>query len=223
MEQTENGKCIELDLYCSPLQRRLWLLAQALAKLPLAEALVLASKAESFLTNGVGEPTLHADAALADAPRQSALVVDASSHGENPDGKAGPPSREAAAPLTPPAGDIDRQTLFARLAQGATNPELAKEFGLTQRQIQGFRMQTARPRSVEAPTAADEIVRFLRREGDVVVGAGENQFIVNGRFRMTLDELTERANRIRARRGKSLFPSVVSAAACAVASLGAMS
>jgi hypothetical protein len=221
MGQAEHDYCTEPDLDCAPIQRRLWLLTQAMAKFPMAEALALACKAEAFLTNGACGPTLRGDGAMAD-PSEHGALCEARSCQEALDQAAALPPAGEAAPESSQASGIDRETLFTRLAQGATNVELAKQFGLTQRQIQGFRMQMGRQKPAEAP-APDEIVRFLRREGDVVVGAGDDQFIVNGRFRMTLTELTDRANRMRARQGKSPFTKVAaSAAACAIAALGVM-
>jgi hypothetical protein len=53
--------------------------------------------------------------------------------------------------------------------------------------------------AVVSVVGADEVVRFLRQRDDVVVQTGDGAFMVNGRFRETLEELVERANRIRAR------------------------
>ena len=46
---------------------------------------------------------------------------------------------------------------------------------------------------------AEDVVRYLRQRDDVVVQTADGAFLVNGRFRETLEELVERANRIRAR------------------------
>jgi hypothetical protein len=43
------------------------------------------------------------------------------------------------------------------------------------------------------------VVRYLRQCDDVVVTAGDGAFLVNGRFREPLEQLVERANRIRTR------------------------
>lgn len=61
------------------------------------------------------------------------------------------------------------------------------------------------PKPTKPSPMVDDVVRFLRQEGDIVVRAGEHQFLVNGRFRLCLEEMTERANRMRARQGKQLF------------------
>jgi hypothetical protein len=113
-----------------------------------------------------------------------------------------------------------REQLLQRLAEGAKNAELAHQFGLSRQQVQGVRMGSAReiaarrerlshgtPASNEmsslAPTA-DDIVRYLRQQDDVVVPQG-NEFVVNGRFRLPFSELVSRANRMRRRQGKPEF------------------
>jgi hypothetical protein len=51
----------------------------------------------------------------------------------------------------------------------------------------------------------ENVVRYLRQRDDVVVPKGEDLFLVNGRFRLSSDELISRANGMRARAGKSPF------------------
>jgi hypothetical protein len=51
----------------------------------------------------------------------------------------------------------------------------------------------------------DDVVRYLRRRDDVVVPADDGTYIVNGRFRESLEELVERANRMRARQRLPVF------------------
>jgi DNA-binding Xre family transcriptional regulator len=106
------------------------------------------------------------------------------------------------------------------LARGAKNAELAHRFGLTSRQVQGIRMGAARriatrrqengtqqetKISETLPASVDDIVRFVRQQDDVVVPHGKGEFLVNGRFSLTLPELVDRANRIRFRQGKPKF------------------
>ena len=50
-----------------------------------------------------------------------------------------------------------------------------------------------------SPVSAHDVVRYLRQRDDVVVPIGDGAFLVNGRFRETLGQLVERANRMRAR------------------------
>jgi hypothetical protein len=52
---------------------------------------------------------------------------------------------------------------------------------------------------------ADDIVRYLRQQDDIVVPQGEGAFLVNGRFRLELSELVARANKMRGRQGKPEF------------------
>ena len=111
-----------------------------------------------------------------------------------------------------------RQELMARIANGAPNAELASDYGLSPRQVQGIRMVAARTKpkraqvSAEAPdrvafcaTASDEVVRYLRQQDDVVVPQGPGEFLVNGRFRMDTTDLVSRANKMRSRQGKPAF------------------
>jgi hypothetical protein len=51
----------------------------------------------------------------------------------------------------------------------------------------------------------EDVVRYLRQRDDTVVPKGEDFFLVNGRFRMSSDELISRANRMRERAGKPAF------------------
>jgi hypothetical protein len=48
--------------------------------------------------------------------------------------------------------------------------------------------------------SANDIVRYLWYHDDIIFHSGEGAYLVNGRFRETLEQLVERANRIRARR-----------------------
>jgi hypothetical protein len=51
----------------------------------------------------------------------------------------------------------------------------------------------------------DDVVRYLRRADDVVVPADDGTYIVNGRFRESLEELVKRANRMRGRQRVPVF------------------
>jgi hypothetical protein len=53
--------------------------------------------------------------------------------------------------------------------------------------------------------SAEDIVRYLRQQDDVVVPNGDGEFTVNGRFRLGLAELVERANKMRRRQAKPEF------------------
>src|SRR5215212_1587998 len=94
-----------------------------------------------------------------------------------------------------------REQLLDRLAQGAKNAELAQHFGLNARQVQGIRMGAAREIakrrervSVSEDNATisaspEDVVRYLRQQDDVVVPHAGGEFLVNGRFQLTLTEL----------------------------------
>ncbi len=66
-------------------------------------------------------------------------------------------------------------------------------------------MDAATSEAGDLPASAEEIVRYLRQQDDVVVPQDEGQFLVNGRFRLGLAELISRANRMRNRQGKPEF------------------
>jgi hypothetical protein len=51
----------------------------------------------------------------------------------------------------------------------------------------------------------DDVVRYLRRSDDVVVATNDGAYMVNGRFRESLEELVKRANRLRTRQRQPLF------------------
>jgi hypothetical protein len=60
-------------------------------------------------------------------------------------------------------------------------------------------------RSLMVLASTDDIVRYLRQQDDVVVGAGDGKQLVNGRCRPDPSELVTRANRMRERQGKPPF------------------
>jgi len=123
---------------------------------------------------------------------------------------------------------VPREEFLSAIRAGATNHQLAEAFGLTLRQANGLRIGLARrkaqaPADVETvksdrreqgealvgeetapPEFIEEVVRFLRQTGDIVVRNGEN-YLVNARLILTMTELVERANRKRLQRGRSAF------------------
>lgn len=122
-----------------------------------------------------------------------------------------------------------REQLLQRLAMGAKNAELAHEFRLTMQQVQGVRMGSGReiaarrerlshpkqlseaPKHVSEQTpntsicTADDVIRYLRQQDDVVVPQGNGEFVINGRFRLPFSEVITRANKMRRRQGKPDF------------------
>lgn len=106
------------DLLHDPIRRRAWLMAKALESHPLDKALGLARAAEAFITQSrtdPGEENSEPNIETTSADRRSGLSISAE----------------------------QREQLLQRLAAGATNAELAGEFGLSPRQVQGIRMGSA--------------------------------------------------------------------------------
>ena len=129
------------DLVENAVYRRTWLLYKALETSPIDDAIGLALAADGFVT---GSPTVQSGA---DCPIQAT---------------ADPPSGEEQ-PLEPATDAVEatitlskseavraqlpvdqRERFIERLAAGATNSELASEFGLSRKQVQGFRIGLAR-------------------------------------------------------------------------------
>jgi hypothetical protein len=197
--------------------RRLWFLYRAISDVPLDGAIELARAAEVFVTGAAPDP-------LTEDPPRDAI-------GKEPDRQA-IEERQAELPNAPVAtedstairGSVlnlteeQRDRLLTRLAAGAKNAELAAEFGLSPKQIQGIRMGSAReiarrrgqPSNAELQESVpgaiiDDIIRYLRQQDDVVVSQEDGSYLINGRFRMTTSELIMRANRMRTRQRKPAF------------------
>jgi len=195
-----------------PAWRRCWLLHKALECLPLDRAIELARTADAFVTGSRSE------SARCEAP------VDPASSGALPrSGDEQPPSTGPQTSDKHPSLALSpqqRETLLDRLARGARNSELGTEFGLSSKQIQGIRMGCARDiakrrerlsraecvdEQASVPASVDDVIRYLRQQDDVVVPQKNNEFLVNGRFQLPLEELIARANRMRGRNGKRKF------------------
>ena len=200
--------------------RRLWLLLQAARSQPFDRAIELARSAEAFLMGTAVE-------AITD---QSGPPITMPERRKGPCGRishevsmaAVEDQRTARNGLTLAKDQRDR--LLQRIVEGARNAELAGEFGLSAKQIQGFRMGCAREiarrrakldershqavdrhEQVTETASIDEIVRYLRQQDDVVVLQDDGDYLVNGRFRLSAAELTIRANRMRSRQRKLPF------------------
>jgi len=211
------------ELIRDPAARRLWMLYKAATFLPLGDALELARAAEMFVSGSRSESR----AASGDATQpHDAMQPDLQRHIVEQSAAHTSAGSEAAAHSSIPRpnrhvlGEDQRDRLLTRLAEGAKNAELALEFGLSPKQVQGFRIGSAREiarrrahtgNAFEAeqeasPTAIiDDIVRYLRQQDDVVVPQEDGGYLVNGRFRMTASELVARANRMRTRQRKPTF------------------
>lgn len=209
-----------IRLLANPPARRLWLLLEAMRSLPFDRAVELARMAEAFVAGSTVEATTReamraATTSLEDPERPKEIVNQSSTSAAVLANR--PTERDTLA-----LSNDDRDRLLERLANGARNVELAAEFGITAKQVQGLRMGCAREiarrraaladkpsdQSGEhdqhsiASTSIDEIVRYLRQQDDVVVPQEDGGYIVNGRFRMSAAELIARADRMRSRHRK---------------------
>jgi hypothetical protein len=199
------------------------MLYKAATFLPLEEALELARAAEMFVSGSRSENRAALSVAI---QPHDAMQPDLQSHIVAQSAARASAGSEAAAHSSIPRpnrhflSEDQRDRLLTRLAEGAKNAELALEFGLSPKQVQGFRIGSAREitrrrtrtgNAFEAeqeasPTAMiDDIVRYLRQQDDVVVPQEDGGYLVNGRFRMTASELVTRANRMRTRQRKPAF------------------
>jgi hypothetical protein len=190
-------------------ERRGWLLYEALRCAPLDQAIELARKADAFIlgTSEEGE--------------QARRAAQADERAIGPPSNDEPQSKERPKPKARLmlSGD-QRDRLIDRLVGGAKNAEIAAEFGLSSQQVQGVRIGSAREiatrrkRTIHTAstemtsiTSVQEVIRYLRQQDDVVVLQEDGHYLVNGRFRMSPDELVDRANRMRGRQGKPEFNS----------------
>lgn len=217
----------------NPPARRLLLLLKALQHVPFDRAIELARTAEVFVIGSSREP---ADTGVPSTTTASS-GSGAGDEIRNSLSNSEPVGKSVSAVRSSIALSIEqRESLLTRFAEGARNAELAKQFGLSPKQIQGIRMGCAREIAKRRdqlaktdeqlsetkagsdqndpmePASIDEIVRYLRQQDDVVVSQENGEFLVNGRFQMPLADLVSRANRMRERQGKPKFelPSGVS-------------
>ena len=205
-----------VDLVENSVCRRTWLLYKASKTASLNDALDLARAADEFVT-GASIVQSGADCSMepaADLPtggeRTLETAIDVVETTTTPS--------KAQVDLIQLSTD-DRERLIERLSSGATNPELASEFGLSRKQVQGLRLGLARkgtkwranseekqqPAEETCAASPDEVVRYLREQNDMVVRNGEGGYLVNGRFQMSLPDLISRANKMRNRQGKPDF------------------
>ena len=206
------------ELLCKlqdPALRRVWLLYKALECVPLDRAIDLAGMADQFFVGSPSEARIEAPRlGLAKSPQLQTAVQTPSSdlRPKNPaSDRISATDGRSKLPLSPE----QRERLLGRLTEGARNAQLATEFGLSPRQVQGIRISQARVRKrgqakepfspQNPPEPIEEVVRFLRQQDDVVVRRNDGEFLVNGRFRLNAAQLVERANRMRARHGKPAF------------------
>src|SRR4051812_4219906 len=131
-----NARMMELmDLLRQPLLRRCWLLHEAVRCAPLDRAIELAHAAEAFLsgTDGAGRRR---------ETQTTSEAVNGPDRVEAPE-SALPESVPSKAPRSPERTGLalsseQRDQLLDRIAAGATNAQLAQEFGVSPRQVQGM-------------------------------------------------------------------------------------
>ena len=198
--------------------RRLWLLYNALHCLPLDQAIELARTAEGFVMGELDPGERVATPAPAEgeavhAPEQQ------STHESLGEVAAPLPNTKAKKRPGLELTAEQREQLVVRLAEGAKNAELATQFGLSPKQVQGVRIgcareiakrreqtgASARPSESDFTFGIEEVVRYLRQQDDVVVAQENGEFLVNGRFHMAVSDLVGRANRMRSRQRKPVF------------------
>jgi hypothetical protein len=196
-------------------------LLEALRSVPYDQAIELAHAAEAFVMGSAVEIVTEQGRQSATAAAQHAEIQQLSaevSSGRRVLANAG--ARHGSLALA----DDERDRLLDRLAEGSRNAGLAAEFGISAKQVQGIRMGCAReiakrrasigdetdtPPDRDQPSTAaasiEEIVRYLRQQGDIVVPQKDREFLVNSRFRLHFNDLVARANRMRRRQGKPAF------------------
>ena len=201
--------------------RRLWLLYNALHCHPFDQAVELARAAEGFVMGELlpGEKVapegLSEVEGLGVSEQQSTrefLSEIVPGIDPLPDTKA---KKRPGLELTAEQRDL----LITRLAEGAKNAQLATQFSLSPKQVQGVRIgcareiakrreqtgASARPSESDFTFSIEEVVRYLRQQDDVVVAQENGEFLVNGRFHMAVSDLVGRANRMRSRQRKPVF------------------
>jgi hypothetical protein len=160
-------------------RRRLWLLSKALEAVPLKEALQLAQAAQDFLDGA--SPS---DVDLAISPRDP--------------GRLALPHDDTAIPLAP----------ADRLGEAAALPAIEPAplpSGVARAETSDTQEAPFASTGLVVLAGPDDVVRYLRRADDVVVATDDGAYMVNGRFRESLEELVKRANRIRTRQRQPLF------------------
>jgi hypothetical protein len=167
-----DGNVLNDDLLNDPARRRLWLIHKGLEHGPLTEALVLARAAEEFLTGGPGEFT-----PAMTRPELPLVSVD----------------HRDISPAAPSLSEVEQTQKSAPVDRIAGASPDADDLQV------GDGVPSAAFDALVSVAGVDDVVRYLRQRDDVVVRTGDGGYLVNGRFRETLEALVERANRIRAR------------------------
>jgi hypothetical protein len=184
---------MELDwIINDPVRRRWWILSKALEVVPFEEALRLARSVEDFLlAGGVGV------LATIDDPSQ---LFEAGAIGNGDALPNRQPSNAECATAAPTetaagTGEVHGSASLDQAREDSADPgDPANEPVVSP--------SVANDLAVLA--LAGDIVRYLRQRDDVVIRDGDT-YLVNGRFRESLGQLADRANRIRSRQGLPPF------------------
>ena len=102
-------------------------------------------------------------------------------------------------------------TEFPALPPANPCPAIAKPVAETASPVEPETFVTDGAREAETITGSvklasiEDVVRYLRQRDDTVVQPEAGIFVVNGRFRMSADDLASRANRMRTRDQKPAF------------------
>jgi hypothetical protein len=175
-----------------PIRRRWWILSKALEAAALEEALRLARSVEDFLLAGsVGVPS------TIDDPHQP-VAAGAIANTDAPPNRQ-PPSAECAT--------VARIEAAAGTDEGHGNTgahQPSEDTTDNNDPVNALVVSPSLGNDLAALASGDDIVRYLRQRDDVVIRDGD-AYVVNGRFRESLGQLAERANRMRSRQGLPPF------------------
>jgi hypothetical protein len=206
------------NIFAEPILRRCWLLNKALENATLEEALKLAQAADQFLdldrqgisrSLSIVKSTSGAlDGAYLQKQNTPLTNAEASQFAESP---VIVPVERSAGRDRPPEFTVNgleaAEASELEAAESRGDP-LDSGSGDEPRTEDGKQDASPQPGAVEdlaVLASMDDIVRYLRQRDDVVVSAGADTFLVNGRFRLNSNELLVRANKMRERQGKPLF------------------
>jgi hypothetical protein len=211
------------NIFAEPILRRCWLLNKALENAPLEEALKLAQAADQFLDldrQGISQSlsiVKSTSGALESAclRKQNTPLTNAAASELAESSVIFPAERHAGHDRMPEFAANGLETagaseLEATESLGDPLDSGSADSGSDDPPQTGDGKEDIAPQSgavgdLAVLASMDDIVRYLRQRDDVVVSAGTDTFLVNGRFRLNSNELLIRANKMRERQGKPLF------------------
>jgi hypothetical protein len=193
---------MELEtLLNDPVRRRCWLLSKALEIGSLQDAVRLAREADAFVL--LGRDDKIAGPAIGRGERLQTAEPDRNGSSRF----AGPPGETADRPPATRAEHNGEENHAGLNGKSMENVETIIFPGNDDRAGAPAGDEAILPNGdadLAVLAGIEDIVRYLRQRDDVVVP--ENGFfLVNGRFRLSPEELLGRANKMRARQGKPLF------------------